>query len=380
MKQGWQIKKLGEVCDIINGRNQKAVECADGQYPIYGSGGSIMGYASDYLCESGTTIIGRKGSINNPIYIDTPFWNVDTAFGISSKPMMSSKYVYYFCKSFDFSKLNKGTTLPSLVKKDLMLIDIPVPPLSEQQRIVSLLDAEFAKIDTLKANAERNLQNAKDLFQAALKKELEPKEEGWVKVSLYSVCSKIGSGATPLGGKSTYGKEGISLIRSLNVHNNEFHYEDLAHINEEQAQQLSNVEVHEEDVLFNITGASVTRCCKVPKDVIPARVNQHVSILRLTPNTILPSLLVYTLISPNHNTALMKMAENGATRQAITKKQLEDWVIDYPTSITEQQSIVSNLDEINAKSKSLQANYEKTIALCDDLKQALLRKAFKGEL
>ena len=143
--------KLGEVCDIINGRNQKAVECADGQYPIYGSGGNVMGYASDYLCEAGTTIIGRKGSINNPIYIDTKFWNVDTAFGISSKPMMSSKFVYYFCKSFDFSKLNKGTTLPSLVKKDLLLIDIPAPSLSEQQRIVALLDAEFAKIDALKA-------------------------------------------------------------------------------------------------------------------------------------------------------------------------------------------------------------------------------------
>ena len=169
-KEGWQIRKLGEVCEIINGRNQKAVECVDGQYPIYGSGGNVMGYASDYLCKNGTTIIGRKGSINNPIYIDTPFWNVDTAFGISAKPMMSPKFVFYFCKSFDFSKLNKGTTIPSLVKKDLLLIDIPAPSLSEQERIVSLLDTEFAKIDALRANAEKTLNLCDDLKQSLLKK------------------------------------------------------------------------------------------------------------------------------------------------------------------------------------------------------------------
>lgn len=169
-KEGRQIRKLGEVCEIINGRNQKAVECVDGQYPIYGSGGNVMGYASDYLCKNGTTIIGRKGSINNPIYIDTPFWNVDTAFGISAKPMMSPKFVFYFCKSFDFSKLNKGTTIPSLVKKDLLLIDIPAPSLSEQERIVSLLDTEFAKIDALRTNAEKTLNLCDDLKQSLLKK------------------------------------------------------------------------------------------------------------------------------------------------------------------------------------------------------------------
>ena len=274
---------------------------------------------------------------------------------------------------------DNGGGLPSINMKRMKSTLIHVPPLSEQQRIVSILDAEFAKIERLKTNAERNLQNAKDLFQSALKKELEPKK-GWSKVLLSSVCSKIGAGATPLGGKNTYCKEGVSLIRSLNVHNNTFCYKDLAHINDTQAQLLSNVEIYENDVLFNITGASVSRCCVVPKDVIPARVNQHVSILRVIPNSILPSLLVYTLISPKHKTALMKEAENSATRQSITKKNLEDWKIDYPKSVIEQQSIVSRLDILNDKCNTLQLNYEKTIALCEDLKQAILRKAFNGEI
>ena len=97
MKEGWDYKKLGEVCDIINGKNQKAVEDPDGKYPIMGSGG-VMGYANNYLCKEGTTIIGRKGTINKPIYVNCKFWNVDTAFGVTpNRQIMDVDYFFYFC-------------------------------------------------------------------------------------------------------------------------------------------------------------------------------------------------------------------------------------------------------------------------------------------
>jgi type I restriction enzyme S subunit len=159
-----------------------------------------------------------------------------------------------------------------------------------------------------------------------------------------------------------------------------FSWDGLAYIDDEQAAKLNGVIIERGDVLLNITGDSVARAFIVPESALPARVNQHVSILRLLPDTLLPNFLVYTMISPHHNTALMKMAENGATRQAITKKQLEEWVIEYPETIADQQSIVARLDVLNEKCKTLQANYEKTLSLCDDLKQALLRKAFNGEI
>lgn len=157
MKQGWEIKKLGEVCDIINGRNQKKVENPNGKYPIYGSGG-IMGYADDFLCRAGTTIIGRKGSINKPLYVDADFWNVDTAFGIQPKCCVD-RFIYYLCKSIDFTLYDKGVTIPSLVKSDLLQIPIPVPDMAEQERIVGELDclsgiiaakrAQLRELDTL---------------------------------------------------------------------------------------------------------------------------------------------------------------------------------------------------------------------------------------
>ena len=166
MKAGWENKKFGEVLEIRNGRNQREVESASGQYPIMGSAGKLMGYATDFICEAGTTIIGRKGTINSPIYAESRFWNVDTAFGLSPSPCLDSKFLHYFCLSYDFSLLNRGTTIPSLVKTDLLQIQIPLPPLDEQRRIVAVLDKAFAGIATATANAQKNLTNARALFES----------------------------------------------------------------------------------------------------------------------------------------------------------------------------------------------------------------------
>ena len=133
----------------------------NGQYPIYGSAGNMMGFATDYLCEEGTTIIGRKGNISNPIYIEEKFWNVDTAFGLYPKNGYSTKFINYLCLTIDFKSRNRGTTIPSLVKSDLLTIDIPfISSLSEQKRIVAILDEAFTAIAKAKANVEQNLKNA----------------------------------------------------------------------------------------------------------------------------------------------------------------------------------------------------------------------------
>ena len=120
----------------------------NGIYPIYGSGG-IMGYANDYLCPEHCTIIGRKGTINNPILVETKFWNVDTAFGMSPNKSIDYHYFHFFCESFDFTSLDKSTTLPSLTKTNIELIDIPLPPRQEQLRIVSEIQKLLAFINQI---------------------------------------------------------------------------------------------------------------------------------------------------------------------------------------------------------------------------------------
>lgn len=375
MKEGWTYKKLGEVASILHGKNQKEVFSDTGIYPILGSGGNIMGYAKRYLCEAGTTLLGRKGSINNPLFIKERFWNVDTAFGISAKEGNDSKFLYYFIKTVDWSKKNTGTTLPSLTQQVIKSVELPVPPLSEQQRIVSYLDSAFAQIDELKAKAEKQLSEAKALFQKALSKAMEPKE-GWEEKTLKGLTTKIGSGATPKGGKKVYIGEGTSLVRSMNVHNNEFKYKDLAHINKDASTQLDCVELKPKDVLFNITGASIARCCIVPDNILPARVNQHVSILRPITDIISPQFLCLVLLSASHQKELLAIGVAGSTRQAITKSDLENHVIKIP-SLSDQHRIVTYLDTFSEKVKSLEANLNKVTAECAALKQSILRQVFE---
>ena len=139
LPEGWAICKMKQITSITNGKSQKNVETLNGIYPIYGSGG-VIGRANQYLCIAGSTIIGRKGTINNPIFVEEHLWNVDTAFGLKANDAILDKYLYYFCLSFDFSKLDKSTAMPSLTKTSIGNVLIPIPPYKEQERIVAKID------------------------------------------------------------------------------------------------------------------------------------------------------------------------------------------------------------------------------------------------
>lgn len=169
----------------------------------------------------------------------------------------------------------------------------------------------------------------------------------WKKYKLKELCSKIGSGATPRGGQESYISEGISLIRSQNILDFSFSKNGLAFITERQANELSNVAVENNDVLLNITGDSVARVSQVPSNILPARVNQHVAILRTRKEILEPKYLKYYLLSPSQKQKLLSMASSGATRQALTKGMIEELEVLIPP-VSEQfriTSILSSLDD-----------------------------------
>lgn len=151
LPETWSWCLFGEIAIVINGKNQSKVENPNGQYPIYGSGG-IMGRADDYICPENCTIIGRKGSINNPLFVTEKFWNVDTAFGLCTNNFVLPKYLFYFCKAFDFTTIDSSTTLPSLTKTNIQQILFPLPPLNEQTRIVSKIEELFSLLDNISLN------------------------------------------------------------------------------------------------------------------------------------------------------------------------------------------------------------------------------------
>jgi len=175
-------------------------------------------------------------------------------------------------------------------------------------------------------------------------------ENGWKKFRLEDICKKIGSGATPRGGKDVYLEVGeYSLIRSQNVLDFTFSYDGLAYINEDQASKLSNVEIEENDVLINITGDSVARVCKVPIEVLPARVNQHVAILRTENKKFSPDFLKYALLHPENKGQLLSIASTGGTRNALTKGMLQDFEIYAPENIKTQRRIAAILAAFDDK-------------------------------
>lgn len=172
----------------------------------------------------------------------------------------------------------------------------------------------------------------------------------WIPIPLGDVCTKIGSGATPHGGSGVYLSHGpYALIRSQNVHNNGFRREGLVYIGDHHASELANVEVFQGDVLLNITGDSVARACQVDPQVLPARVNQHVAIIRPDPRKLDPGYLRYYLIAPIVQAKLLSWAGSGGTRNALTKTMIEAFEILAPQNVNEQGAIACILRTLDDK-------------------------------
>lgn len=159
----FKVKRWKDVLDIFNGKDYKNVLINKGGYPVYGSGG-IIARANDYICPAGTIIIGRKGSINNPILVNEKFWNVDTAFGIVAKEVININYLFYFCKQYNFNRLNKATTLPSLTKRDLLEIEINIPDLEEQIKFSRFVN----QINKLKSDVQKSIDETQLLMDSLM--------------------------------------------------------------------------------------------------------------------------------------------------------------------------------------------------------------------
>lgn len=366
MKEGWSYKKLGEVARVIHGKNQKEVLSANGQYPIYGSGGTIMGYANDFLCEARTTILGRKGSINNPQFIEERFWNVDTAFGITALPGNNSKFIYYFIKSIDWSKKNTGTTLPSLTQQVVISVEIPVPPLSEQHSIVSRLDTAFSHIDALKANAEKQLNEARKLFQAELTECMRPKE-GWEEKRIKEVGEVIG-GTTPSTTNPLFWGGDIYWISPAELHGEHYLYDSVKKITKEAVEAKSLKELPIGTVILS----SRAPIGKIAINKVPMYCNQGFKCV-VCKSELYNEYLYWWFYGKKE---YLNSLGTGATFLEISKTVVENIIIPIPPLDT-QQAVVSHLDSLSSNIHKLEELQQKTIVECDALKQAMLKEVFE---
>jgi len=320
----------------------------------------------------GDTAIVRKEHLpmntNQAVSLIRPKENLDSIF---------LKYSLLSIVSQHTKDKQRGGAIKNISLGDIKNTDYPLAPLSEQQRIVSKLDNLFEKIDKSISLHQKNMDEANVFIGSVLNEVFEGLNTNKI-IPLKDITSKIGSGSTPRGGQKSYKTEGISLIRSMNVHDTGFRKKGLAFIDDEQAKKLNNVTIQENDVLLNITGASVARCCIVDKNYLPARVNQHVSILRLK-DEMIPSFLHYYLISPSVKSELLFSSSGGATREAITKSMLEEFQVPL-ISLTIQEKTVAYLDGIAKKIEKIKQVQKEKMQSLVALKASILDQAFRGEL
>jgi type I restriction enzyme S subunit len=359
---------------------------ASGKY-IYETKQKIIpeGIQRSRLVKEGDFILSNSMSFGRPYIMGTSGCIHDGWLVLSAKDeSIDQDFLYYILGSpfvfKQFDSLAAGSTVRNLNIDLVSGVKIPLLPINEQKRIVAILELAFAEIEKAHANAEQNLKNARELFESYLQQVFSQRGEGWKSSILKEITSKIGSGATPRGGKAAYKLEGMSLIRSMNVHDRIFKEKNLAFIDDEQATKLSNVTVEKKDVLLNITGASVARSCVIPSEYLPARVNQHVSIIRVEQHVLLPEFLNYLLTSKYYKEKLLSVGKAGSTREAITKVQIENFYISYPISIDAQKKLLYKLSELESESVKLQGIYKNKLNTLNELKKSILQKAFTGEL
>lgn len=295
--------------------------------------------------------------------------NVYTVFEIIDEKQLIPEYLMLWFSRPEFDRYARfkshGSVREVMDWDEMCKVELPVPPYEKQKEIVDGYKAITERI-ALKQKINDNLVST---LQIIYKKMFLESQNTYITKPLADLCSKIGSGATPKGGKAAYFDKGISLIRSMNVFDYFFSYPELAHISQIQANALANVEIQQADVLFNITGVSVTRCCVVPDDVLPARVNQHVMIIRPYKGKNMSYYIMCTLCTSENKAKLLGIGQSGSTREAINKQELERFEIPVPSD-----EELERFGEIATKIYALIFSNTNEIRMLCDMKDTLLTK------
>lgn len=377
MKQGWSIKSFGDCIEKVKATTklQSSLYKDSGTYPIVSQEKELIsGYwdiKEDLFCHSTPLVVFGDHTMVVK-YIDFDFVvGADGVKILMPKPFLLPKFFYYWVSSVQIQSRGYARHFRYLKETS-----VPIPSLSEQQRIVDILDTEFAKIDALKENAEKNLQNAKDLFQAVLRKELEPKK-GWKKVSVGDYFDITSSKRVF---KDEWKSEGIPFYRAREivklakygtVDNDLFITEEM-YMSYKKKYGVPQID----DIL--ITGVGTLGICYLIQDEKPFYFKDGNVIWLKKKKDILSQYVMYAYKSDD----VIKQVHStqGAVVGTYTIEKANKTIISLPPSIEDQKDIVCRLDSITEACREMEDNYSKTIILCNDLKQALLRKAFNGEL
>ena len=407
MPKGWEIKKLGEVCEFSNG-------LWAGKKPPFQKVGVIrntnftkdgklddtdilyleveqsqfakrqLKYGDIILEKSGG---GPKQPVGRVIIFDKKegdfsFSNFTSVVRISNPEKVDFNYLHRFLFFSYISGITEimqshSTGIRNLKFDEYKSIGIPLPPLAEQQRIVAILDEAFEAIATAKANAEQNLKNAKELFESYLQGVFENPKGNWEKKKWGDLCHFVRG---PFGGslkKSIFKEEGYVVYEqkhAIHDHFNQLRY----FIDEDKFNEMIRFELKPGDIIMSCSGVTLGRVAIVPDDIKRGIINQ--ALLKLTPKkNVSVYFLKYWLRSKMFQDIIFEYSGGAAIPNVPSSKILKDILIPLP-SLPEQSQIVNKIELMSDETKRLEAIYQKKIIDLEELKKSVLQKAFNGEL
>ena len=381
MKEGWEYKKLGDVCEILDSRRKPITKNKreSGIIPYYGATG-LLDYVKDFIFDEKLVLLGEDGAKwgageNSAYIIEGKSWVNNHAHALRPKrDLLVDEILVYYLNFSNLLPYITGVTVPKLNQEKMRSIEIPIGPITEQQSIVDYLGSAFAKIDAMKANAEKRLNEAQALFQASLKEMLEPKE-GWEEKKLGDIAEDSADG--PFGSNLkkehyTTQKE-VRIIQLSNIGEDGWREENTKYTTFEHLKDISRSEVEPNDIVIAKmmpAGRAILCPSHEPKFVLSS---DAVKIkLKKGMET---RFILHSINSPYfRNEVYENVTGSGRVRTSLTKLRACSIFLP-PLSI--QQSIVATLDSLKSKVDKLQENYDKISQECDALKQTILRQVFE---
>jgi type I restriction enzyme S subunit len=389
-KAGWQTKKLGEVCEIIMGQSP------DGDsYNVTGEGVPLINGPVEFsqgafgktirskfttqptkLCKENDLILCVRGSTTGRMNIA----GFDACVGRGVAAIRAKEYQLWInhcisSKRDEIHRLGTGATFPNVSGTILNEINLPFPPLAEQQRIVGILDEAFDGIAAAKANAEKNLQNARALFESHLQAVFTQRGDGWVEKTLGDVCHKItdGTHATP-----NYTKSGVPFLSVKDLTKGFIDFSDTRFISVEEHQALTKrCKPAKNDILYTKVGTTgVAQVVDVDEEF---SIFVSVALLKIKHEIIYNWYLEHFLNAP-YAREQARQRTRGMANKNLVIADIKEIVVHFPRSLDQQRSLVTSLDVLHAQTQRLESTYRQKLAALDALKKSLLDQAFTGVL
>jgi type I restriction enzyme S subunit len=400
MKIGWQTETLGTVCEVINGGTPKTgvpeywggshlwitpAEMGKRQSPYVGDTErkiTDLGLrnSSAQIMPPNSVILSSRAPIGHLVINTEPMATNQGCKGLVPLNKSQPKFLYYYLSSIVdlLNSLGSGTTFKELSGGKLKEVSIPVPPLPEQQRIVTILDEAFESIATAKTNTEKNLQNVDAVFDGYLQSIFTQRGKGWLEKTLGDVCQfENGDRGKNYPNRNEYVESGIPWINTGHIQpDGTLSKSEMNFISRKKYESLRSGKIRPGDLVYCLRGATLGKTALVDPFNEGAVAS---SLVIIRPSALLDSRYLYSFLTSQLGQALIKGYRNGAAQPNLGAKSVAKYPISLPT-LTEQKLIVQKLAALAAQTKLLQSIYSQKLAALDALKKSLLHQAFSGQL